>query len=443
MHDGRSLEEGVDWDSVRVPAPTRLLTERNFRWVLAGACIATLGSQLTGLALPWLVLEMTGDTLALGTVMALIGMPQALLLLFGGGLSDRFSPRYILVVAYLASAALLCTLAVLLYAGQLKLWMITTFAISTGIVFGLAVPASFSLVAASLPPELIARGTAVIGTVRQVLAFVGPLLAGALLGSGGEQPRAGTIGSYTPFALAFVADGIGLLVVAWCTARIILPQRAVAADEPKTARLSIVPAVRWFLRDAQVLTVIGYWSAVVFVFSGPLRVAIPLLAEQNSDLGAKAYGILVSANAGGIFLGMTLLSACRRFIDGRLWSWVIGCDIAAGLLAVAIALVPASPHQAVVFYATLLLFIGMRSGVVEIGWFSWLQARYPEDIRGRATSVFMVISTMNLSASIAVAGWLTRRLSASGLFLLAGEATVLMALLGALALRTRVLRVDA
>jgi hypothetical protein len=85
----------------------------------------------------------------------------------------------------------------------------------------------------------------------------------------------------------------------------------------------------------------------------------------------------------------------------------------------------------------------MRSGFVEIGWFSWLQMRFPDEIRGRATSIFMVISTVTMASSVTVAGWLTRQVSATQLFMLAGAVTVGLALLGALLRKLGVLRVDA
>ena len=44
-----------------------LLRDSNFRWLMAGSAVSLLGDQFTLIALPWLVLRMTGDTAALGT----------------------------------------------------------------------------------------------------------------------------------------------------------------------------------------------------------------------------------------------------------------------------------------------------------------------------------------------------------------------------------------
>ena len=97
----------------------RLSQNRNFRWILVGTCIATFGNQFTALALPWLVLKLTGDSLALASVMAVQGLPQAALLLLGGTLADRYSPRRMLLLESLVYALLLFILAGLILFGVL------------------------------------------------------------------------------------------------------------------------------------------------------------------------------------------------------------------------------------------------------------------------------------------------------------------------------------
>ena len=56
------------------PADPRaaLLQDSNFRWMIGGSALSMLGDQFTLIALPWLVLQMTGDTLVLGTVLAAV-----------------------------------------------------------------------------------------------------------------------------------------------------------------------------------------------------------------------------------------------------------------------------------------------------------------------------------------------------------------------------------
>ena len=79
-----------------------LLRHAGFRWLLAGSLVSTLGDQFTLIALPWLVLQLSGDPLALGLVLAVMSVPRAILILVGGALVDRHSPRTVLLVSKLA-----------------------------------------------------------------------------------------------------------------------------------------------------------------------------------------------------------------------------------------------------------------------------------------------------------------------------------------------------
>src|ERR1044071_3573491 len=81
-----------------VQKPASPLSVRNFRLLWIGQGISLLADQLYMVALPWLVLQLTGSALALGTVMALAGIPRALFVLVGGAFVDRFSPRSVMIV---------------------------------------------------------------------------------------------------------------------------------------------------------------------------------------------------------------------------------------------------------------------------------------------------------------------------------------------------------
>src|SRR5476649_1224610 len=90
-----------------------LMRNPNFRWLLGGGVVSMLGDQLTMIALPWLVLKLTGDPLALGLVIALMSIPRAVFILIGGALVDRYSPKRVLMLSKYANAALLALLTLL------------------------------------------------------------------------------------------------------------------------------------------------------------------------------------------------------------------------------------------------------------------------------------------------------------------------------------------
>jgi len=73
-------------------AVLNVLSLRDFRLLFGGISTSLLGDQFALIATPWLVLQLTGDPLALSIVLALEGIPRAVFMLYGGVITDRFSP---------------------------------------------------------------------------------------------------------------------------------------------------------------------------------------------------------------------------------------------------------------------------------------------------------------------------------------------------------------
>jgi hypothetical protein len=62
----------------RKPNPfLEVLRNHNFRLLWIGEAISVLGDHFYIVALPWLVLQLTGDALAMGAVLALAAIPRA------------------------------------------------------------------------------------------------------------------------------------------------------------------------------------------------------------------------------------------------------------------------------------------------------------------------------------------------------------------------------
>src|SRR5262249_18364972 len=139
--------------NVKRNSPIRgLLLNRNFRLLWIGQGTSLLGDQFYLIALPWLVLKITGDPLALGTVLALAGIPRALFMLVGGAATDRLSPGTIMLVSDGLRLVLTLLLALLVLTGSTQMWMLYVMALVLGLVSGFFVPA-----AGSILPRLIDR----------------------------------------------------------------------------------------------------------------------------------------------------------------------------------------------------------------------------------------------------------------------------------------------
>src|SRR5579885_2606021 len=111
-----------------------VLRRGNFRLLWIGQGISLLGDQFYMIALPWLVLQVTGSALAVGTVLAAAAIPRALFMLLGGAVSDRFSPRAVMLASDLSRLGLVAALAALVLTGLIAPWMLYVSAVLFGLV---------------------------------------------------------------------------------------------------------------------------------------------------------------------------------------------------------------------------------------------------------------------------------------------------------------------
>src|ERR1700687_6263655 len=75
------------------PRPWTVLASGSFRKLWMATTLSLFGDFFSYVAMAWLVLQLTGSSLALGTVLVVQALPRAVLMVVGGALGDRISPR--------------------------------------------------------------------------------------------------------------------------------------------------------------------------------------------------------------------------------------------------------------------------------------------------------------------------------------------------------------
>jgi hypothetical protein len=91
---------------------------RAFRLLLTGSSISMLGSRVTDIAYPMLVLYLTRSSLIAGLVACAIVAPSILVYMPAGVLVDRLNPRHVMLVGELGSGTLVAVVAASLAMGR-------------------------------------------------------------------------------------------------------------------------------------------------------------------------------------------------------------------------------------------------------------------------------------------------------------------------------------
>jgi len=392
----------------------------NFRWLAAGGLLSMLGDQFTLIALPWLVLKLTGDPLALGLVIALMSVPRAVFILIGGALVDRYSPKSVLMQTKFINAALMAVLAALTFTGQATLPLVYLLAFGIGLAQAFSIPSATSMSPRALPPQLLQAANGMMLGMRQLTMLAGPLLAALMiaLAGGGDSVQ-----DMRALGLAFAIDCATFLLSAWTLARVTLLPAPDRQPEKQLLR-AVASGIAAVWRDSSLRLCFIYWGMVSFFIGGAIQVALPVLAKDTLH-SAAAFGVLVGAHGAGTLLGMAASAMGKRLMALLPFgAMLLLGDALAGLL-----LMPLGAISSTAQGIALLLAVGVVGGFMQIAVFTWIQRRVAPQMIGRAMSLFMFIFMGLAPLSAAATGWLLQHMSLAQLFATAGGGLALFALM--------------
>ena len=378
-----------------------LLRIRDFRLLFAGEGISLIGDQFYFIALPWLVLQLTSDAAVLGIVLALQGIPRAAFMLVGGAVTDRFSPRKVMMGSNLARLGLVTLLAAIVLGGGIELWMIYAIAVAFGVADGFFFPAQSAIVPQLAGSEQLTAANAVVQGLDQVSQFVGPVLAGALI-AGVLGGRGGLDGVGLALALdaATFVVSVALLALMQVDRGALARQRREAALADDRGILgSIRDGFAYMWHDPLLRVLLGLILAVNFLIVGPMLVGVPTLAKVRLTGGAQAFGAIMSAFGGGSLAGLAVAGSVRRPPAKLLGHVLLAVCAAFGLGMAALGLAQ-TLAEAIIPAACM----GFAAGYLTVSFFTWVQARTPQRFMGRMMSLIIFASVGLVPLSQAVAG---------------------------------------
>ncbi len=371
----------------------RVMSLRDFRLLFAGATTSLLGDQFALIATPWLVLQVTNDPLALGLVLALEGIPRAVFILVGGAITDRLAPRIIMLISDVVRGTLTALMAAVIFTGAVQTWMLYAFGLGFGLVAGFAIPAENSIVPMLVSEQDLQAGNSLMMGVTQLVGFIGPTVAGVLIGGYSHS----TYGS----GLAFAVDAVSFAVSATCLWLIRGAGRRVAdkSEQKENLWASVGTGLKYLWSDEPLRLMFLVVLALNFLVVGPLLVGIPLLADQRLPEGALAFGLLMSAYAGGNLAGYLLAGALRRPTGNTMRIILIALMTAFGIVIGLLGFIPSTWMD-----FALLLLLGLGNGYVAIILITWMQTRTPREMLGRMMSIFMFSNIGLVPVSQAISG---------------------------------------
>ena len=350
-----------------------------YRRLQTAALVSNVGDGAVASAVPLLAVAVTRDPRLVSLVSAATTLPWLLFSLPAGALVDRHDRTGLMwrAQALQAVAAGALAVAVALGAASIALLALAAFAVGTcEVVFGNAAQAILpDIVPAADLHRANGRQFAATATAR---TFVGPPVGSLLFAASA--------------ALPFSLDAVSFAVSAALLAR--LPRRP---RPPSAAPLgkAVAEGLRWLAGHRLLRTLALLLAVNLFCFQ-LANVTLVLLATQEMHVGARAYGLLLTASAlGGVTGGLV-----NHRIAARLGTRPTVLLALTGAVPAYLACGATLNAYAL---GLLLAAIGFFSSLWNVVTVSLRQSIPPPELRGRVNSVYRMLS-LGLTPLGAVAG---------------------------------------
>jgi MFS family permease len=396
------------------PAPPHPLRERHFRLLWIGSAISFFGDQFYLVALPWIVLQLTGSAIAMGTILMAASIPRAVLMLMGGAVTDRISPRRILMSTASARTIFVAAIGALLWFHALHIWQLYALGFAFGVADAFSMPAASAFLPTLVKREQLIPANSVFQTTAQLTTIVGPGPAGIVIKLLGA-------------AWAFFLDAISFLFIIAALWRLPDPAKPQSAGGKPAVWRSILEGFGYVRADVPLRSLVLLAAMLNFCLSGPIAVGLPYLAKIKFG-SATAFGLILSSAAAGGLLGALVAGIWKVRKRGLL---LLCACVAISVCVASIGLV-----GRLWMVAGMLLMMACAAGLANVHIAAWVQQRVEATVRGRVMSLVM-LSAFGLSPiSLALAGFLIAW-SLKAMFFIAGAAMLSVTLLGFLQKQVR------
>jgi predicted MFS family arabinose efflux permease len=327
----------------------RSLRHRNYRLYFIGQMISLTGSWMQMTALMWLAYDLTRESKWPAFLMVAIVGPTLFLGPWAGSLADRCRKHSLIIrtqIGFLTSASIL---TLLVFAGQVNIWLLLALMICHGIVQAIDLPTRLAFV-----PDLVERAdlinTVALNSVQfNVARAVGPALAGLLLSAAGP-------------AVCFLINALSYIAV--LGALLLMRDFRESHEARPAVPESGLTVLRRHPRLLMLILLAGWVSAAGW----SLLALLPAFAEKV--LGMKEGGYSTMLSTVGVGALLAALTAATFGSEGR-QRWLLFM----GLASVSIGLFGLSQARTLVLASSccglfgfgMILFFATGQGAVQLG----------------------------------------------------------------------------
>ncbi|HEU5349276.1 MAG TPA: MFS transporter [Ktedonobacterales bacterium] len=363
--------------------PPRLWRNRSYMLLWSGQTVSSLGTQISTIAFPLLVLLVTRSPAQAGLMGAVRALPYIFFSLPAGALVDRWDRKRVMIVCDIGRAVAMGSIPVAVALGHLSLAQLYIVSAVEGTLF-----VFFNIAEVACLPRVVAKEQLPAASAQNAVtdgtsALIGPAMGGALFG----------IASMFPFLADAISYAISVVTLFLIPARFQGERNMVAR---RSLRDEIAEGLVWLWRQPLIRTI----AVLTGVTNIPgLALIVIVVAQDQMHATAAVVGLIFAIAGVGAIVGAVVAPWVQQrmsfatVIIGTMWLWT--------LLFPFYALAP-NPLWLGIAVALSYLIIPSYN-VVQM---SYRLALIPDELQGRVNSVFRLIAFAGQPVGLAITGFL-------------------------------------
>lgn len=377
-----------------------LLLKRSFFPIWIGQAAAGMGGSFATFVQSWLMYELTGSKLAMGSLWLVFMLPGILVQLVSGPYLDRWDPKWVMIAVQWLRAAIFLLPFGMLALDALETWHLYLATVVTGMTEHLFRPAGMAYVAGAFPAEKLTKVNSILEGTMQLTLLTGPALAGWVLAEAEGD------------SLPVLAALIGMMAGSGAS---LLPLPRTERSNPEkreTWMRQLVEGFRFFRLYPLFLWTGLLMTTVNFCAGAFLPMILPFVTERLGGSSTE-YGLYMAAYPLGFMLGTLYTGWTGEPSDRR--RLMLGALLFQGCFMVLIAWTRSFPVA-----LALETGVGVCAALFTVQNTTLYQRHVPAELRGRVFALRMLIARIGFPMGALFAGGFAEWVGLPLLFALLG-----------------------
>ncbi|RJQ70268.1 MFS transporter [Pseudonocardiaceae bacterium YIM PH 21723] len=353
----------------RLALDTEPLQHVAFRRLYLSSVVTVIGSQLTVVAVPKQIYDMTQSSAYVGLAGLFALVPLLVFGLWGGAVADVMDRRKLLLITNIGTSVCLLLFWIVALTGVGSVWLVLILLAVQQAFFAVNQPTRSAAVSRLVPAALLPSAGALTSMVMSFGSVMGPMLAGVLL-------------PVTGLPLLYLLDAIAVTATLWAVWKLPPLPPLNEVTKRRAGLREVLDGFR-YLFTQRILLASFVLDIIAMVFGMP-RALFPQMADQTFGGGGLPLGLLYAAIPIGAFL-CGLFSGWVRNIARH------GVAVVVSVIAWGLAIIGFGLAGSLWWALAFLALAGAADMISMVFRGAILQTAATDEMRGRMQGVFIVV----------------------------------------------------